>query len=515
MPDDADSAQQSQVIAFLERPESYPHQPARVERIDTHGAVIFLAGDRVYKMKRAVKLAYLDFSTLEKRCEVCERELALNRQTAPQLYVRTVPVTADGGHFQLDGEGAPVEWLIEMHRFDQNALFDRMAEAGTLDHAMVEKLAVAIKHFHEQAAEALDADWPESLRQVLNNVTHALSDQEFSALGLADTIAAMRERFDADTALLRQRRDTGYVRRCHGDMHLKNIVLLAGEPRLFDALEFDEEMRTIDVLFDLAFLLMDLWRRGLRGDANMVLNLYLSPNARGRDYAGLALLPLFIGLRSGIRAMTGLDELAVIPDEKVERFRRETHDYALLTQQFFQPPPPQLIAIGGLSGTGKTTVARAIAPEIGPVPGAIHLRSDVIRKALLGVEPHVRLGADAYSEAVNRDVYARMFANAEAVLSAGHAVILDATFTGSREQDALRALGRRFRLEPQAFWLEADSETMIRRVETRRGDASDANAEIVRQQVSRNIAPPAGWQRVNASTGLDETVKQVLASLFA
>jgi aminoglycoside phosphotransferase family enzyme/predicted kinase len=464
-------------------------------------------------MKRAVKLAYLDFSTLEKRRLVCERELELNRRTAPELYLRTLAVTRDDGGFGLGGSGEPVEWLIEMRRFDGDALLDRVAERGALDRAMVEKLTLAIERFLDSASPVKDAAWPESLADVLRTVTDALSEAEFGALGPAATIAALRSRYEVSVALLRQRRDAGYVRRCHGDMHLKNIVLIEDEPRLFDALEFDEDLAPIDVFYDLAFLLMDLWRRGLRSEANAVLNHYLATDADAAHSAGLFLLPLFMALRAGVRAMTGLDGLAITAEDRAGTLRREMRNYARLAGQLVQPPKPQLIAIGGLSGTGKTTVARAIASEIGPAPGAVHLRSDVIRKRLHGVEPHVRMGADAYSEAMNRKVYGRMIADAEAVLAAGHAVVLDATFTDTQEQGAIRALGERAGAALQAFWLEADTATMIGRVEKRKGDASDADAGIIRRQIALSKEAPGGWLRVNASASASDTAKQVLGFL--
>lgn len=515
MPSGTDRERQERVIAFLEHPDAYPHRPSSVERIDTHGAIIFLAGEMAYKMKRAVRLAYLDFSTLEKRRLVCERELELNRRTAPELYLRTLAVTRDGGGFGLGGNGEPVEWLIEMRRFDGDALLDRVAERGALDRAMIEKLALAIERFHASASPEKDAAWPESLADVLRTVTDALSDGEFASLAPADTIAALRARYEASVELLRQRRDAGYVRRCHGDMHLKNIVLIGNEPRLFDALEFDENLATIDVFYDLAFLLMDLWRRGLRSEANAVLNHYLASDTDTHDYAGLFLLPLFMALRAGVRAMTGLDGLAIAAQDRADMLRREMHGYARLAGQLIQPSKPQLIAIGGLSGTGKTTVARAIASEIGPAPGAVHLRSDVIRKRLHGVEPHVRLGADAYSEAMNRKVYGRMVAHAEAVLATGHAVVLDATFTDMQEHEAIRALGERAGTGLQGFWLEADAATMIERVEKRQGDASDADAKIIRRQMDRFGGAPGGWQRVDASAGASDTAKQILGFLSA
>ncbi len=312
MAEDAVATDQSDVIAFLMRPQSYPQRPKDVERIDTHGALIFLAGDRVYKLKRAVKLAYLDFSTLEKRKAVCARELELNRRTAPDLYLGVIPVTrGEDGGLALGGDGEVADWLIEMRRFDGDQLFDRLAVQGALTGPLLERLARSIERFHAEAPSVRDCAWPQSLVQVIRTVTDALAHPLLSDLELEPAIAGLWNAIADRRELLDARREAGLVRRCHGDLHLKNIVLVDGEPRLFDALEFDEDLATIDILYDLGFLLMDLWHRGLRAEANALLNHYVASDPEPAEWAGLSVLPLFLSLRAGVRAMVGLDGLAV------------------------------------------------------------------------------------------------------------------------------------------------------------------------------------------------------------
>ncbi|NJM34980.1 MAG: phosphotransferase, partial [Rhodomicrobium sp.] len=324
---------QSAVIDLLMDVRSYAHRPDSVTRIDTHGAMIFLAGDRAYKLKRAVRLAYLDFSTVEKRRAVCERELALNSVTAPGLYLRVLPVArGKDGALTLGGEGEAADWVIEMRRFDQAQLFDRLAETGRLDMALIDKLGGLIAQFHAGAAATAGAAWPDSLAEVLRTVTAALRTDEFAQLGVESISSSLNRAFTTQEALMIARRASGFVRRCHGDMHLKNIVLLDSKPRLFDALEFDETLAQIDVLYDLAFLLMDLWRRGLKAEANAVLNRYFAGRASEADLAGLALLPLFLAVRAGVRAMVGLDGLAVADPAGRDLLREETHGYARLAK---------------------------------------------------------------------------------------------------------------------------------------------------------------------------------------
>lgn len=490
---------QLDVIRFLMAPESYGHRPARVERMDTHGAIIFLAGDRAYKLKRAVKLAYLDFSTLEKRRAVCEREMELNSLTAPGLYLGVLPVTRDeSGALRLDGRGEVADWVIAMRRFDQEQLFDRLASAGKLSLVLIERLARRIEEFHANAPKRRDAAWPESLAKVVGTVIAALSHAEFAGLGMETACSALRSAFDGRRNLLAARREAGFVRRCHGDLHLKNIVLLDGEPCLFDALEFDENLATVDVLYDLAFLLMDLWHRGLKAEANAVLNHYFAGDVEAEEWAGLSLLPLFMTLRAGVRAMVGLDGLKVAGDAEREHLREEMHSYAVLVKALIAPPGPRLIAIGGMSGTGKTTVARVIAPDIGPAPGAIHLRSDVERKLMFGAAPTEHLESEGYARRASLAVYERLVAKAEAVLRAGHAVILDATFLKPEYRQALQPLAASLGVPFQPVWLQADAQEMISRVTKRHGDASDADAAIVRQQIEAAAGAPEGWHVIDA-----------------
>jgi len=508
--------EQDDVVDFMMRPESYPDRPETVERVDTHGAMIFLAGERAYKLKRSVKLAYLDFSTLEKRRAVCERELELNRATAPEIYLRVLPVTRDeAGRLVLGGDGQAVDWVIEMRRFDGDQLFDRLAESGALDPSLIAKLAVIIESFHANAPARPEAAWPDSLAQVLRTVTDALGHDALSDQGAERTIARLREEMSAQTDLLNARRKAGFVRRCHGDMHLKNIVLLDGEPRLFDALEFDEDLATIDVLYDLGFLLMDLWHRDLAGEANLIFNHYMPDDGTDIEWAGLSLLPLFTALRAGVRAMVGIDGLGVAQGEKRAQLLDETRSYARLAGELIAPCPPRLIAVGGLSGTGKTTVARVLAPFVQPMPGAIHLRSDVERKRLFGLDTSESLGPDGYTPEVNARVYERIASKAGTILKAGHSVILDATFSRPEDRAALEALAPRLGDGFTGLWLEADTETMIERVSSRHGDASDADAAIVREQLAQKADPPPGWRRINASRSADGIVDEIRAHLQA
>ena len=268
---------QAEAIHLLSDPAT--HGGAAVQRIDTHASVVFLAGNRAFKLKRAVKYDYLDFSTLVLRKRFCEAELRINGRIAPAIYRRLIPVVRTStGALALDGDGTPVEWVVEMVRFDQEALFDRMAAAGRLDVTHMVPLAEEIASFHESCAARPEFGGEAAIARVIDGNAAGLLEFGRDALDTAAcdslTVASRAARRRCGP-LLELRRKTGYVRECHGDLHLGNIVLWAGRPTLFDAIEFSEELACIDVMYDLAFLLMDLWHRALPQHANTVLNTYL------------------------------------------------------------------------------------------------------------------------------------------------------------------------------------------------------------------------------------------------
>jgi aminoglycoside phosphotransferase family enzyme/predicted kinase len=507
---------QAALIAFLECPDAYPHKPDGVERIDTHGAVIFLAGPRAYKLKRAVKLSYLDFSTLEKREAVCRREIELNQPAAPALYKGVVPITREAdGAYRLGGEGEPVDWLVEMARFDQDALFDRLARTGRLDAVLTDALADQIVQAHNAAPVFASAGWPKSLRTVIDTLGEMLQRwRQISGQDHTGLFEALEAAFSHNTTLLATRRDGGLVRRCHADLHLRNIVLVDGRPCLFDALEFDEELARIDVLYDLAFLVMDVWHRGLKPQAHRLFNRYFSRELSGLEWQGLRVFPLFLAIRSAIRAMVAVDALAIAAYERRGALMEEIAGYLGLSAELIAPASPRLVAIGGLSGTGKSTVAQAVAPEIGAVPGAIILRTDVERKLMHDVPLTERLTADAYSPEARAEVYKRLFAKAKRIVSTGHSVIIDAVLDVPALRDAAKTAAAESGVPFVGIWLEAPGEVMIARVTSRAGDASDADAAVVLRQVA-STAAPAGWQKADAGGEPVDTAQNVRRILSA
>jgi aminoglycoside phosphotransferase family enzyme/predicted kinase len=490
---------QRDVIAFLAEGASYGRPGAPVERIDTHASIVFLVGERVFKLKRAVAFSYLDYSTAARREAACRAELALNRRTAPNLYlgVRKIARREDGT-IGFDGDEPALDWVVEMRRFPESALFARMAEAGQLSSTLMRDLADVIADFHAAAEPSREQGGAAAIAQIVDG-----NDENLRLAGDVldqDEIAALcresKEALDRVAALLDHRRDEGKVRLCHGDLHLGNICLVEGKPTLFDAIEFNAAISTIDVAYDLAFLLMDLDHRGLETLANLIFNRYLD---RTGDDEALPALPLFLSLRAAIRAHVTVAVLRQQRDEAEARRRgEESRRYLDLARRLLRPGAPRLVAVGGISGTGKSTLAQGLAPDFAPRPGARHLRSDVLRKSMSGVAPETRLPPAAYDTATTERVYAGLSSKAAAALAAGYVAVVDATFLRAPERDAIAAVAEAAGVPFTGLWLEAPSAVLEARIAARRGDASDADLAVLKRQLALDPGP-IRWRRVDVS----------------
>lgn len=499
---------QSSVIAFLSSPGA--HAGAVVERIDTHASIVFLAGERAWKLKRAVRYDYLDYSTADRRRLMCESEVRINRRTAPALYRGVAAVTRQGDEgLAIGGPGTPVDWLVEMTRFDQSGLFDRLAEAGVLPLHLMGRLAHAIATFHRTANGRENQGGWDAMRRIIDGNAAGF---HHDGAGVLDPVRCARltnrARFvlDCHGVLLDQRRDAGLVRHCHGDLHLRNIVLLDGRPTLFDAIEFNDEISSIDVLYDLAFLLMDLWRLGLPHHANVLWNRYMADTG---DLNGLPLMPVFLSCRAAVMAKTTATaaNLQTDPGRRLE-LQALANDCLAIAEAALEPPAPRLIAVGGLSGSGKSTLAMDLAPSMGTVPGAVVIRSDEIRKRLCGVKPLDRLGPEGYTNEVSRRVYAALMEQADKVVRGGYTVITDAVFGESRHRDAVQHVAAAAGVPFVGLWLEAPERVLISRVEGRGRDVSDAGAEVIRRQLAYRLDSPR-WHRLDASGTRQQTCDAV------
>lgn len=514
-------AAQDAVIAFFADPRTHglAAEADQVSHIRTHISDVILAGGLAYKVKRAVRFSFVDLTALASRHAACEAEIRLNRRTAPDLYLGVVAVRrgADGrfslDHLEAPGKGEVVEWAVVMRRFDPGQTFDRIAGRGELTEESIAQLVDSIVALHEMAerrgapfggAGALDRIIDE------NAVDMATQPGTVDPAEVEALVRALKAALAAQATYLDARRAAGRVRQCHGDLHLGNVVLWQGRPTLFDCIEFSETIAVIDVFYDFAFLLMDLDFHGLTALANRALSRYIG---RTGDAAALAVLPLMLALRASVRAKVNVLALAGATDAAARAGEAAARRYLAAARNFIAPAPPaRLMAIGGLSGSGKTTLARTLAPGLGRAPGALHLRSDLIRKRLAGVLPEARLAAESYTPEASAEVYATLMAEAEAALRAGQWVIADAVFAKPEERAAVEAVAARAGAAFQGVWLEAPAEVMTGRVAARSGDASDATAEVVAQQMGIETGDIT-WARFTNAGGPAAVAEGILALL--
>ena len=470
---------QEEVVAFLSG-------LAGAAPVETHISRVFLGPDTAWKLKKPVRLSFLDFSSLAAREAFCRRELALNAPAAPGLYRDVVPVVRrSDGSLALGGKGEVVDWVVRMARIPEDHFLDRIAARGGLDGPLLDALGDTVAALHASLPPVPGWDLFAAMANVVAG--NAVSARE---AGLPEPEVAAWEA-EASGAVARlathfaRRAEAGFVRRCHGDLHLGNLCLWQGRPVPFDALEFDETLATIDTAYDLAFLLMDLDRRLGRAAANRVLSRYV---ARTADAALTGALPLYLSARAMVRAHVAA------------RMGKRAGGEALLARAaaYLRPAAPVLVAIGGLQGTGKTTLARALAPTLGPAPGALVLRSDETRKRLAGLAPEERLPPQAYTRAASAEVYAALFGLAAEALRCGHAAVVDAVFLDPTERNEIELVARRAGVAFAGLWLEAPLAVIEARLAARKGDASDADAAVARRAAERDPGPIA-WARLDAA----------------
>ena len=497
-----------EIVAFL----SSHALPGPVTRVDTHGARVFIGREETLKIKRPVRYAYMDFSTMERRRLACEREYELGRGLAPALYLGVVRITREkDGSLALDGEGEVIEHAVRLKTFDPKEGLDRIAAREQLPDQLSIALGDAVADAHEKAEPRQGG---RSIVEVRDRLLASVDARRFELGATAVDLIVARSLTELarSTSVLAARRKAGAVKRCHGDMHLANIVRIDGRPVLFDAIEFDEDLATIDPLYDLAFLLMDLVHRGQLRPATLILNRYLwrlgDCALSDRSWDALAALPLMICLRALVRAVVGVDRARDLSGEARDAVLADARAYLDTANRVSKPLPPLLVAIGGLSGTGKSTVSACLAPGLGAMPGAIHLRSDLERKGLAGIEPEARLGPAGYTEELTRHTYQLVFEKARRALAAGHAVIADAVFARADERAAIESVASGVGVPFHGFWLTVPPELARSRIQHRSGDASDATVDVFERQQKM----PTGrvdWTSIDASGAADAIAARI------
>jgi len=470
------------LIQALKRPECYPHPVDRIELIETHLSWVLLAGRYVYKVKKPLDLGFADFSTLERRRHFCEEELRLNSRYAPAIYLDVVGIRGTPSAPALHGDSPVIEYAVKMRRFPQELLASRMLEAGKLSRDQARSLAERVASFHAQAAvarastpygepDAVLAAALENIRQLIGMVLPTIHQTMLHELWLWTErhFAGLRE-------TIRARKSAGLIRECHGDLHLDNVALLDGAITPFDGIEFNDELRWIDIASDAAFTVMDLAAQGRPDLAWEFLDAWLEQTG---DYAALELLPFYMIYRALVRA-----KVAWMRDPaEGGAFRR----YLELARACAKPGVPAVFIMHGLSGSGKTTVATAL----GRAFGAIRIRSDVERKRLAGRSPleqsHSGIGNGLYGEDATRATYEKLQSLATRLIRCGFPVVMDAAFLRRWQRDLLRRAAEDAHAPFTIVSLRTDAKTLRERIRARRDrgtDASEADEAVLQHQLA-------------------------------
>ncbi|MEO8677048.1 MAG: AAA family ATPase, partial [Casimicrobiaceae bacterium] len=482
---------QARLLAALSRPAVFGPGCDRVDRLETHISWVLLTGRYAYKIKKAVAFGFLDFSTLAARHKFCEEELRLNRRLAPALYVDVVAITGSIDAPVVGGEGVPLEYAVKMREFPQEALASRILTRGELSAADIDTLAAKVAAFHGAiGVAARDGAFgsPDAIGRTAR--------QNFAQIGPLLTTGAERDEIEelgtwterehvARYGAFLSRRDEGFIRECHGDLHLGNIARVDGELTIFDCIEFNPAMRWIDVMSEVAFTVMDLQDRGRADLAHRFLNAYLERNG---DYAGLGVLRFYLVHRALVRAkISRLRATQLEPGDAQRAVLDEYRGYVTLARSYTQPRLPALVITHGLAGCGKTTASQALLETL----GAVRIRSDVERKRLHGLAALERHDAGVaqgiYAVTATGATYERLRVLAQGIIAAGRTAIVDATFLRRSQREQFRALAAELKVPFVILDFEAKEATLRQRIVRRQeggGDASDADLAVLEHQIA-------------------------------
>ena len=505
----------------IRNPATYPHPISEVRLIETHISWVVLTGDWVYKLKKPVSLGFVDFSTLELRHAACLEEVRLNRRTALSLYDGVVELRDNAGVPRFGGTGPILEYAVRMRQFAQEELLEQRLARNELSTGIIDELATEIADMHRQAAIA-EARSPFGEPEAIRAAVRAC----LSVLERTSLTDELRKRLDELTdwtehewnrlkATLILRKQQGHVRECHGDLHLGNLVFYCGKPTPFDCLEFNAQLRWIDEMSDIAFLIMDLHDRDASPDAWRVLNGWLEQTG---DYEGLAVLRYYLAYRALVRAKVAAirlsqPELSVV---EISRQHEQLESYVVLATRLSGHGQPAIIIMHGVSGSGKSHVAKALASSL----GAIQIRSDVERKRLAGAWPPnsnstpSTTEATLYSTESNRRTYSRLLSLVRTIVASVYPVIIDAAFLRRADRMEFAVLAKNLEVPFAIVACSAPESVLLNRIEQRnttRRDPSDANANVFRSLCStvEALQPDERPNTVDVDTSRNDLSKVV------
>jgi len=519
--------QHLKIISYLRNaPEQWDMGNVRstktIELIETHGASVLLGNNIALKIKKPVLYGHMDYSTPAQRRLFCEKELARNRLGAPALYLDVVPIYGDfDPPFIFEENGSdPIDFAVKMRRFKAGDQLDRVLADQRFTTQIQDLLADRIADFHHQSQIE---NVPEKVPDF-----HSVIDQNFVQLdGFCPELLPLKaviqfretlhQQFEEALDLFQSLVKNGQVRYGHGDLHLQNICLLEGAPLLFDAIEYQDDFVISDILYDLSFLLMDLWQRQQHDAANRIFNRYLASLGWLTDpvpFQSFRLLPFYLAMRAGIRTHVSASRyFQAQTEEQKAHFKERTRFFFDQAKLFLTPPPPRLVAIGGFSGSGKSTLARNLSPKIGAAPGAVHLRSDVIRRKLIKWDDYSPMPQWAYTPEMSQKTYQAIELAASKALAANHSVIIDAVLDRPCDQTAFENIARTTNVPFDGIWLDVNPEIMAQRIEGRTNDASDATVEVLKKQLAKPTSVNSNWHCLPGNGTPSEILKEASALL--
>ncbi|WP_353929440.1 AAA family ATPase [Okeanomitos corallinicola TIOX110] len=475
------------LIQQMLQPGFYPHAVAEpIELIQTHASYVLLTGDYVYKIKKPVNFGFLDYSTLEKRQYCTNEELRLNQKGAGELYLEVLPITLAEEKYYLGGTGEIVEYAVKMRQFPQNFLFSELFAHDKLKEMHLEELGRIVAEYHKKTetndyirsfgeVSQIKLSFEENYQQSIKYIGDTQTEQQFR-----ETKEYTDKFFAENSQLFTSRITNNYIRQCHGDLHLRNIAYWHDKIMLFDCIEFNEFFRFVDVMYDVAFTVMDIEARGRNDLANAFLNTYIEQTG---DWEGLQVLPLYLSRQAYVRAKVTsflLDDVNISANAK-EAAKKTAAAYYRQAWEYTKAKPGQIILMSGLSGSGKSTTAKYLARQI----GAIHLRSDAVRKHLAGIPLLQRGGNEIYTPEMTQKTYSKLLTLGITLANQGWKVILDAKYDRQHLRQEAINQANQHQLPIKIIYCTAPVEVLQERLVNRTGDIADATSDLLFSQLNQ------------------------------
>jgi len=497
-------------ISNMLKADVFNHPVSKLELIETHISWVILTGKFAYKIKKPVDFGFLNFSTLDNRREFCEQELHLNQRLAPSIYLEVVTITGTSEKLLISGKGTALEYAVKMTQFPQTALLDFKLSAGELSTEQFSSIARMVAEFHQKTKVANASMEYGNADLVYNPVTENFDQiyQKIDDKSYSETLNKLKiwckSEFQKLKAIFLQRKSNGFIRECHGDMHLSNMLWLADRPMAFDCIEFNPSLRWIDVMSEVAFLVMDLQAREQPQLANHFLNKYLEITG---DYAGISVLPFYLCYRALVRAKVNALSLN---STNTTSTMHSFENYLNLASFYSQQSAVKLIIMRGLSASGKSTISQQVMDKL----GAIRIRSDVERKRLFEnslttdinkLDKKSKINSGLYSAQASQQTYKKLAQLATQVISAGYSVIIDAAFLKYNQREVFQLLAKELSVPFVILEVTAAPEILRKRIKSRKNDASDADLSVLEHQLStyQALNPDEIALTINSTDELD------------